>query len=310
MNERRAQASFIGAIVLAIVVFILIVGFLSYHQVPEGHQGATKEWGAVTGDVLDPGAQFIIPIANSVQNVETRPRTYTMADDIGEGDREDADAVTVKTVNGSSVGVDITVRYRIADERADQFVVEWNDEGQMEQRLIRPTIRTQLRDEASSLHTTGPGSIYTQEGREALEQTAIGALRNEFEGQPIVLEAVQIRNIDLPDQIDSALDQKEQAKQRVEVERERVKQEEQRAEQKRVEAQANADVIRIEGQSLRDNPIILEQQAIQAMDEGTVYIVPEGQDSPPIILQKGTSGSDGSLDLGNETAGGLPASGD
>lgn len=295
-------------LVVGLVVTGGIVGILAYHQVPEGHTGVTTQWGAVTGETLEPGAQLKVPIAQGVQNVETRPRTYTMAQDVDEGAKSEADAVAVKTVNGSTVRVDITVRYRIATDRADQFVTEWNNEQQMEKRLIRPTIRTQLRDEASSLQTTGPGSIYTQEGRNALETTAIEALRDEFQGQPIVLEAVQIRNIDLPDSIDQTLDEKEQAKQQVEVEKERVKQEEARAEQKRIQAQAEADVIRIEGEALRDNPIVLEQQAIQAMDEGTVYVVPQGQDSPPIILQKGEDGSVSAST--NSTATGVPAGGD
>lgn len=299
-----------GVPILAVLVVGLVVtggigGVLAYHQVPEGHTGVTTQWGAVSGETTAPGAHFKMPIAQGIQNVETRPRTYTMAEDVGEGNKDQPDAVAVKTVNGSTVKVDITVRYRIKPDQADGFVSEWNHEQQMEKRLIRPTIRTQLRDEASSLQTTGEGSIYTQEGRNALEETAIEALRDEFQGQPIVLEAVQIRNINLPDRIDQTLDEKEQAKQQVEVEKERVKQEEARAEQKRVQAQAEADVIRIEGEALRDNPVVLEQQAIQAMDEGTVYIVPQGQDSPPIILQKGADGSV-SASAGNSTATGAP----
>jgi len=212
----------------------------------------------------------------------------------GEGEKASADAVTVKTVNGSSVAVDITVRYHIDSDRADVFVSEWNDENQMEQRLIRPTIRSVLRDEASSLQTTGDGSIYTQEGRQALEETAISALRTEFDGQPIVLEAVQIRNIDLPDEIDSTLDEKEQAKQQVQVEREKIKQEEARAEQKLVQAEADAEVIRVKGEALKENEVVLRDRYIDALKEGdTVYVVPDDGGTP--IMLDGSSG-------GNATA--------
>ncbi|AGM11245.1 lipoprotein [Haloarcula hispanica tailed virus 2] len=274
-----------------IVVLALIGGVMAYHQVPEGHAGVEKEWGAVTGTIDSPGATFKIPVAQSIQNVETRPRTYTMAQDIGEGNKKEADAVAVKTVNGSTVKVDITVRYRIDPERADQFVSEWNNEKQMEQRLIRPTIRTQLRDEASSLQTTGPGSIYTQEGRAALERTAIEALRDEFEGQPIILEAVQIRNIDLPDEIDETLDEKEQAKQQVEVEKQKVKQEEAKAEQKRIQAEADADVIRIKGEALRENEIVLKDRYIDALRNGeTIYVVPD-DGGAPVLLEASSQGN-------------------
>lgn len=267
----------LGVVAILLLVGILIGG-LAYKQVPEGHTGVTKEWGAVTGQTLDSGAHWKMPVAEGVQNVETRPRTYTMSQAVDEGDKATADAVTVKTVNGSSVAVDLTVRYRIEQGNADEFVAEWNHEEQMERRLIRPTIRSVLRDEASSLQTTGEGSIYTQGGRQALEQTATEALREEFRGQPIVLEAVQVRNIDLPNEIDRTLDRKEQAKQQVEVEREKVKQERQRAEQRRVQARAEADVIETRGEALRNNPVVLEARKIEAYDRGTVFVTNGNQD--------------------------------
>ena len=296
-NEPSAGAkALIGGVVLLVIV-ALGLGALAYESVPEGHTGVTTEWGAVTGETLDAGVHWKTPIAQSVRNVEVRPRTYTMSKAQGEGEKSAADAVNVKTVNGSTVAVDLTVRYHIVPDEADQFVIEWKNEEQMEQRLIRPTIRSVLRDEASSLQTTGDGSIYTQEGRQALEQTAIDALRQEFEGQPIVLEAVQIRNIDLPEEIDRTLDQKEQAKQQVEIEREQVKQEQQRAEQQRVKAQAEADVIRTRGEALRENPIVLDARMIEAYDEGTVFVTGGGQD----IMLDGTGAASGSAS-GNTTS--------
>jgi regulator of protease activity HflC (stomatin/prohibitin superfamily) len=289
MAEARYKAAAVG-IVLVLLVSLVGAG-LAYKQVPEGHEGVTTEWGAVTGETLSPGAHWKIPVMQGVQDVEVRPRTYTMSQTRGEGDQASADAVEVKTVNGSTVAVDITVRYHIVPDESDVFVAEWNNEQQMEERLIRPTIRSVLRDEASSLQTTGEGSIYTQGGRQALEQTAIKALRAEFDGQPIELEAVQIRNIDLPEEIDRTLDQKEQAKQQVEVEREEVKQERQRAEQRRVQAQAEADVIATRGEALRENPVVLDARLIEAYDNGTVFVT--GQSGQQVILDASDAAQNG-----------------
>jgi regulator of protease activity HflC (stomatin/prohibitin superfamily) len=291
VSKIALQAGTVGVALL--LVFSLVGVAFAYEQVPEGHAGVEKDWGAVNGDVLDSGANWVVPVMQSVQNVETRPRTYTMSQTRGEGQQARADAVTVKTVNGSSVKVDITVRYRINNDEADQFVAEWNNERQMEARLIRPTIRTVLRDEASSLQTTGDGSIYTQEGRAALEETAIEALRDDFEDEPISLEAVQIRNIDLPDQIDQTLDEKEQAKQQVQVEKERVKQEEAKAEQEIVRAEADAEAIEIRGEALEDNQVVLRQEYINALKNGETIYVPA--DGGSIALTK-------EVDGGNTTA--------
>lgn len=277
MGSAKANALLVGMSLM--VVFAGIAGVLAYEQVPEGHEGVTTEWGAVTGETLDSGAHWKIPIMQNVQAVETRPRTYTMSQSQGEGDRSEADAITVKTVNGSSVAVDVTVRYRINASEADTFVQDWNHENQMEARLIRPTVRSDLRDEASDIQTS---DIYTREGREALTETAITSLEQEFADEPIVLEEVQIRNIDLPDSIDKRLDEKEEAKQQVQIEQERVKQEKQKAEQKRVQAQAEADVIETRGEALRENPVVLQARMIEAYDKGTMFVTEGGQE---IIIQ-------------------------
>lgn len=282
MPSARQQALAVGMGLL--LVLSLMTAVLAYRQVPEGHAGVEKEWGAVTGTTLDPGAQWKIPVMTTIQDVETRPRTYTMSATQSEGEKSRADAITVKTVNGSSVEIDITIRYRINPSQADTFVEDWKQEQQMESRLIRPTIRTVLRDEASSLQTTGTDAIYTQTGRTALEEAALEALLGEFDDEPISLEAVQIRNINLPEKIDQTLDQKEQAKQQIEVEKEKVKQEEAKANQKIVQAEADAEAINIRGEALRENQVVLQQRYIEALKEGETIYVPT--DSGGITLTR------------------------
>lgn len=283
----------IGVVAASVLVVVaLITGVLAYEQVPEGHEGVVKEFGAVTGETRTSGAQIVVPIQQSIQNVETRPRTYTMSATAGEGNQRSPDAITVKTVNGSSVDIDVTIRYRIDPQQADAFVETWNDERQLEQRLIRPTVRSVLRDEASSLRTTGGDAIYKQTSRQRLSEVTRSALREALADQPVLLQAVQIRNVNLPDGIDRALDQKEEAKQRVQVEQERIAQERARAEQRRVQAEAEADVIRIKGESLRQNPIVLRERYVQALQDGSVFVVGSGgAGETPIILDASAGGT-------------------
>lgn len=282
----KAKAAAVGIGLL--LVFAIIGGVLSYKQVPEGHEGVEKDWGAVNGNTLSSGAHWTIPIMQSVQDVEIRPRTYTMTNTKGEGNKKDSDAVTVKTINGSSVDVSITVRYHIKAEKAGKFVSEWNNEKQMEKRLIRPTVKNNLQDEGSSLQTTGDGSIYTNEGREALRNTTQNALEEEVADQPIIIERVQIRAIDLPKQIDDTLDKKEQAKQQVQVEKEKIKQAEAEKKRRIVEAEADAAEVRIaakadanatqiRGAALDEHPIVLQQQYVEALENGeTIYVGADG----------------------------------
>jgi len=197
-----------------------------------------------------------------------------MSNTQGEGQKDRADAIPVKTVNGSSVDVSVTIRYRINEDEADTFVEVWNNEPTLEEKLIRPTLKTVLRDEASGLETTGDDAIYTQEGRESLEETATEALEEKFSDEPVILEEVQIRDTVLPSGVQDKLNQKEEAKQQVQVELAQVQQQEAKAQQKIVRAEADAEAINIRGEALEENPVVLKDRYIQALENGNTVYVP------------------------------------
>jgi regulator of protease activity HflC (stomatin/prohibitin superfamily) len=284
---RIARAAAIGVGVLVVVGLL----FGGYHQVPEGHVGVKKSFGAVTGDELSPGAHIIVPVKDSVQDVEIRPRTYTMANTQGEGDRPSrADAVTVQTINGTTVEIDITVRYRVQQAGPSTFVTEWRTVGQAEQRLIRPSIRSRLRDEAAGIQTS---EIYTSSGRERLGSAAQEKLESAFESEALVLEEVQVRDVDLPGSYDEALNEKEIAKQRVQKKEFEIQQARKEKERQEIRAEADARVIEIRGRALRENPIVLKQQYVKSIDASDKVILATDSDGTPIILQTDGGGSGG-----------------
>jgi regulator of protease activity HflC (stomatin/prohibitin superfamily) len=284
---RIARAAAIGVGVLVVVGLL----FGGYHQVPEGHVGVKKSFGAVTGDELSPGAHIIVPVKDSVQDVEIRPRTYTMANTQGEGDRPSrADAVTVQTINGTTVEIDITVRYRVQQAGPSTFVTEWRTVGQAEQRLIRPSIRSRLRDEAAGIQTS---EIYTSSGRERLGSAAQEKLESAFESEALVLEEVQVRDVDLPGSYDEALNEKEIAKQRVQKKQFEIQQARKEKERQEIRAEADARVIEIRGRALRENPIVLKQQYVKSIDASDKVILATDSDGTPIILETDGGGGGG-----------------
>lgn len=103
MSMPRNELPIGGLAVIVILVGVLLTGvlFLSYEQVSEGHAGVEKEFGAITGTQFDAGAHLNAPW-KSVQSVECRPRTYTMSDAEGEGQKDGRqDTVVVQSVNGT-----------------------------------------------------------------------------------------------------------------------------------------------------------------------------------------------------------------
>jgi regulator of protease activity HflC (stomatin/prohibitin superfamily) len=286
----------IGRIVAVGVVALVVIGILAggYHQVPEGHVGVQKSFGAVTGTEFSPGAHLIVPVKDSVQNVEIRPRTYTMANTQGEGDKPSrADAVVVQSINGTTVEIDLTVRYRVQSNDTSTFVTQWKTVEQAEERLIRPSVRSQLRDEAAGIQTS---EIYTSSGRERLGAAAQQKLESAFEGEALVLEEVQVREVDLPESYDEALNEKEIAKQEVQKKEFEIQQARKEKERQEIRAEGDARVIEIRGEALRENPIVLRQQYIESIDASDKVILATDDEGTPIILQTGASTGGGTND--------------
>lgn len=300
MTTDRGQAYTITIAVAVVLAGIL--GVMAYEQVGEGHVGVERVFGDVTGNTYDPGPHFVMPWIG-VQPVEIRPRTYTMSDVSGEGERsQQQDAIQVQSVNGTTHRVDVTIRYRVDAARASEFVTQWRTVNQAETRLIRPTVRSQMRDEAAAIPTN---IIYRAEGRERLAKSAHDALVQEFEGEALILEAVQVREVSIPPDYQAELNRREVAKAEITRKKHEVEVERQEAERKRIEAEANADVIRIEGEAIRENPEILTLRYIEAIRPTDKVII--GGSGSPIILDASQSG--GTTTDGNATSGNASATG-
>jgi len=284
----RVAALALIPIGIVVVVFLL----LSINTVPAGHVGVERGFGGdVTGTVYEPGTHLVMPW-KSVQEVECRQRTYTMSDSEGEGDRTRADAVVVDSVNGTSHRVDVSIRYSIDPEQADRFVKRWNDPEQMEERLIRPDVRSDLRDEGASISTL---DIFRSEGRERLSQTTERTVSENFADEPVTVEAVKVREVTVPEDVRRSLEQRQQAKVEIQTRENEIEVERREAERKRVEAEADADVkkinaeadaevIRIRSEALRENPIILQERLLEAYDRGTVFVLPRNGTGTTMLI--------------------------
>ena len=262
------------------LVFLLFVsmvgGVMAFEGVNEGNVKVVKNQGAVTGTVLEPGWHFITPIVEGTVSIPTRPQTYTMSHQSGEGDNANQDdSVRVLTQDGLHVDVDVTVRYRVTPRDAPRFHEEYRDLPTAETRLIRPTVRSVLRTEGGNIDVT---DIYTGEGQTRLKLAVEGALKNETEGSGIVIESVQIRNVRLPTEYARSIEQKKVKQQKIEEAEYEIQVAEKNKERQVIEAEAEAEQIRIKGEALRQNPEVLDLRYIEALreNENTIYVPAEG----------------------------------
>jgi len=268
----------LGAVVAAfLLITVGVGGMMAWNPVNEGEVDVVKEWGDTTGQTLEPGAAWITPIQQSTVSIETRPKAYTMSATSGEGSGEGVDrddSVEVLTNDGVSVDVDVTIRYRVNKDEAAQFYDEYKSTEQVEARLIRPTTRSVLRTEGGDIKTT---QIYTGSGQDKMRDAVLGALNQETSGSGVVIEAVQIRRIHLPDTYADAVEQKEVEKQKVLQKESEIAREKKEAERKIIEAEGQAESNEIVAESLKNNPELIQVRYIEALKNGdTIYVGQDG----------------------------------
>lgn len=282
----------VGVVISIVALLIGVVGFLAYVEtVDEGKVGVVKEKGAATGEVWEPGWHFYsVPgglFTESVAEINVRPQTYTMSGDVHEGDVDEEDAVSFHSADEQLVGVDVTVRYEVKSNEADQFYIEYKNQDQFEKRLLRPTTMTTVQEEASSFDAVEAKS---QEGREELRQVLLEELRRQSPDS-VEIQAVQVRDMHLDEEYQRQLEQVEIASQEAEAARRRAQGE---ADAERIRAQGDADAFEIRNEQLTED--ILRLEKIQAYDEGTVFVV-DPTTSSIIQADSSSDGNDAASDL-------------
>lgn len=264
----------LGVIVLIVGVLAVGVGLAAHIGVDEGHVAVHTDKGAATGEVYEPGWHFINPVTQGAHQVETRPRTVTYNGD---------DRVYIISKDGQDVFADVTIRYSVESDKAVTFFREYRNHGQARDRLIEPTVRSELRDEGSALAVR---TLITQDGRETLEGTLSEALRENFEGTGLTLEAVQLRNTEPNQEFSKQLENIEIENARAER---RVIEAESKAEAEVRAAEGDAEAHRIRNDALTEK--VLSDKYLDTIDSSDKVILATDGDGTPVILNADGGGN-------------------
>ncbi len=184
--------------------------------------------------------------------------------------------------NGLSIGTDISVRWRPRSETLPLLHIEYGVD--YFRKLIGPELRSVVREVIGQFT---PEELYSSR-RTELQDQIFARVRESVESEHVIIEAILIRDVRLPDQIKIAIENKlkeEQEAERYEftIEKERLE-----AERKRIEAEGEAAYQQIitaslTSQFLRFKGIEATQQLANSPNSKTV-IVGGGGDGLPLIL--------------------------
>jgi regulator of protease activity HflC (stomatin/prohibitin superfamily) len=240
---------------LSAIAAAAALGAGSIVVVPDGHAAVriSQLWGVERGTLYS-GTHFILPLITRVELYDVRDRLFSTASN--ESSKPKAEPLTVEAREGLSVGVAVTVRYRLDPTRLDY--IQANLPRALDDEIVEPVITSAFRQLGPDYVVRDIFSIKREEFRSRAAQLITLKLGQDG----IVVKEVLLRRIMLPEEYARGLEGlllKEQEDDRMgvetNIEQKRVKIAEAQAEAakirevKRAEAGAAAEVLQAKAQS-------------------------------------------------------------
>ena len=230
-------------IVIAVVIFILLLA--STTSVPTGHVGVLTLFGKVTGDVLPEGIHLINPLKSVTKlSVQTQSRK---------------ESASVPSKEGLMLALDTSLLFRLDREKSAK-VLQTVGEDYVE-KVVEPELRSAIRG-ATAAHSSN--DLYTN-GRELVQQQIENDLKSQLAPRGVIVEAVLLRDVQLPALLKASIEAKQQAEQEALRMSFILQKEKQEAERKSIEARGIADFQKIVAQGI--SPQLLEWKGIEATEK-------------------------------------------
>lgn len=280
-SQEREEIRKLATGVRVFGLLIIIIGFLTscIKQIDAGQIGVKSLFGKVSDDVLTSGLSLVNPMVD-VKTVDIKTQNYTMSGVHDEGDKANDDAIRVLTADGLEVIIDLTVLYRVIGQEAPRIVKETGLD--YKDKIVRPLTRTKIRDNAVYFTAI---ELYSNK-RDQFQNRIFKSIEDDFKKRGLVLEQLLVRNITLPNNVKTSIEEKIKAEQEAQKMEFVLQKEKQEAERKRVEAQGIADYQRIMSSGLTDKQLQYEQiQVLKGLvTSPNSKVIVMGKGNTPVIL--------------------------
>lgn len=266
---------------MAVIFFFLIWLFTASIVVIEaGETGVYSLFGKVKDEELSSGFHLVIPLAK-VTVMSIRTEEYTMSIATYEGKKVGSDAITALTKEGLSVDLDMTVLYRLDEKKASDV---YRTLGlAYEEKIIRPAIRTSIRDVIAQYEAK---DVYSEKRQEA-KTKIMNDLKEGLEERGIIIEDVLLRNVNLPQNLANSIQEKLQAEQEAEKYDFLLETEKKEKERVIIEAEGQRDAQKIINESLSTNYLYYLYINDLKSRAGTIYVPTNPETGMPLFRELG-----------------------
>lgn len=279
------------AVGLSVLSLVFLFGASTYRQ-DVGESNVRISWtGSLEGQTTEAGLHFIAPW-NHVSTWDVRNNTVSFIA-TGEtnhisGGSTDGPSITFTDSSNTPGNMDIVVRYSIKPDAVLSLYTDFKTQDVFVTNVIENELRGQTRVIASSRTTDE-----MLQGRAEFEALLTGSLGDQWADEGVVIEYVTVRSVLYSDEVMMRYDEAQQARVKITT-----AEADQKAalvlaetEKKVAEIDAEKAIIRAQGEATANGiknasltPAILQQMYIDAIANGTVYVVPDG--STPFIGTK------------------------
>lgn len=252
--------------VLVLVTVLFATGCV---RVGSGHQGVLfKLWGGTQDDLFGEGIHVVWPW-DTMYVYDVRVQ-------------DGPERLSVLSSNGLTVGLDVSIRFRPMGSELPALHKEIGPAYY--DKIIKPTIRSEVRKIVGQYT---PEQVYSTE-RQQVETEIIEGITAALEGKHVNVEAILIRNVELPEKLRTAIEAKLQEEQRAEQMAFVLARERQEAQRKQIEARGISEFQRIVSEGLTQDLLrwkgIEATESLSTSQNAKVVVIGSGSDGLPLIL--------------------------
>ncbi|MGE0767998.1 MAG: prohibitin family protein [Hyphomicrobiaceae bacterium] len=256
----------LGAGAFAIVALIVLsVIWMGIYRIDAGHVGIVKRFGNVV-EVVDPGLHVKFPYADTVEEMEVRERAFTKE-------------LAAASQDPLEIPITVTVNWLVKRDNVRDLYIQFGSLAQFEQRIIQPRLNDVVKGIAST-YTVNDLLRKRTEYRDRCQQAFAARMPDDIQ-----ITGFSVVNIGFPPEYTKAIRDKQVAREQAETERfilERQKltttqvtqtamaqrdadkaRADGRAYEIKVQGEAQADAVRLLGQALASNPLVVEYRKIE-----------------------------------------------
>ncbi len=251
-------------IVAAILAFALaIIATTTTYVVEPGMRGLKVTLGKTADHFLPEGFGVKAPFVTSIVMINVRQRTQAVRADCFSSDLQ-------------QVKIDLRVIYRVPEAAVVQIYREFA--GDPFDSLIAPRVQEAIK-EVTALLT----AEQIVKSREEVKKKALAAATHKI-GTLLVVEDIVLRDINLSNELEKAIEAKMVAEQQANQARFTQVQTQVEAETAVISARGEAEAIRVRGEALRDSPAFLRWTIAERWNGRSPLVVPGGPDSTGAAL--------------------------